>query len=476
VRTRVLAALAARLAHRSRRTAPGPSSAELTDEADRALVGTDDAVRTSDQELGFAVARCGEHAAAPFSAALQAARAELAAAFRLRQLADEGTPAGEQQRRAVLTEICARCAEANRLLDEQSEAFDRFQDLRARATRVLAEVEAHAAQQAARLGLSGQILGQLAGKYTSQAVEAVAANPGQAADRLEFATASLCQARQALTAAQAGQAAMHLQAAEAAADQASDLLDGVEHLEAELTQAMSALRAALRETDTDVAEAAELPAGRPAGGRADLASEAEAAVAIVRGQLDGGPFDPLAALRALEQVDGALDRELAGSRAGGDRRNRARAVLDQAMLVARSSVTTAGDFIDTRRGGVAAQARTRLAEAQRHFRQAIAVAQADPESALTEAQRADALGQEARTIAGQDVARFGCRQAGPVPGWDGFGAGLGGAILGGILTGSPPRPGSFGGTGSGESDGWQSAQATRSPDRQTPATSGTPGR
>ncbi len=437
----------------------GPALAELAADAAAALVGTDDAVRTSDSELGFAVARFGENQAKPFSAALTAARAELAAAFRLRQHLDDDAPASEAGQCAVLTEVIARCAEANRLLDQQAGAFDQFQDLAARAPRVLAEVDAHATQQTTRLDKSRQILGQLAAKYTAQAVAAVVANPDQAAERLDFAAGSLADARQALAADQSGRAAVFLQAAESAADQASDLLDGVEHMEAELTQAVSALSAALRELDTDIADATELPAGRDPSSRAGLAVATQAAVGTVRDQLDGGPFDALAALRALEQADATLDKALVSSRDERDRQLRATAVLDQAMLLARSSATAAEDFVNNRRGGVGAAARTRLAEAHRHYRLAIESEQADPESALSQAHRADTLARQARALAEQDVGQFHYSKPAATPGRGGFGANVGAAILGGILIdglaggggfglGGGLAPGSFGGTGS----------------------------
>ena len=54
--------------------------------------------------------------------------------------------------RSRLVAITAHCAEASRLLDEQSEAFDRLQDLEVRAPQLVAEVDAHVAQQSARVG------------------------------------------------------------------------------------------------------------------------------------------------------------------------------------------------------------------------------------------------------------------------------------------------------------------------------------
>jgi hypothetical protein len=414
----------------------GPSTAELAAQAASALVATDDAIKTSDQELGFAVARFGERAAAPFSAALKAARAEMAAAFKLRQLLDDDVPETEPVRRSMLTEISGRCDRANQILDEQSQAFDDLQDLEARAPQVLAEVDHHVTQQDARADRSEQTLTRLAAKYSDGAVATVTSSPGHARERLEFARGRLAAARQSLAADSAGDAAVSLQAAESAADQAEALLDGVGHLEAELTQAASALPTALREIDADIAEATALHAG-PSDGWAAVVARAQAAAAAAREQLAASqPFDPLGTLRQVEEAGAELDHSLGTAREKRDRQERARAVLDQAMLVARSSVTAAEDFITTRRGGVGAAARTRLAEAHRHFQQAIAAARDDPEAALAEAQHADVLGQQARSLAEQDVADFSHADHGPVISGGGFGAGFGGAILGGILVDS----------------------------------------
>ena len=424
------------LRRRDGRAANSPGGADTTEleaQAARALVETDDAIKTSDQALGFAVARFGEHAAAPFSVALQSARSELAEAFKLRQQLDDQAPEPRPANRKSLTEICRHCAEANRLLDDQSAAFDRLQDLEARAPEELFEVSHHVTQQSTRLDTSQRILEKLAARYTPEAVAIVASNPRQADKRLEFARASIDDARQALASDETGQAAVLLQAAELAADQVESLLDGIEHLESELTQAASALRAALREIDVEIAEAAAALASQ-ADDRAAAVTAAQAAASAVRDRLQSrAPFDTLPAVRDLAEADAALDHMLAGSRTERDRQDRATAVLDQLMLVARSAVTAAGDFITTRRGGVGATARTRLAEAHRHFREAIAFGQGDPEAAVGAALRADALAREARALAERDVAEFSYDEQDPLAG-----SRFGGAILGGILIDSRP--------------------------------------
>src|SRR5215469_16037594 len=164
VRTRVTAAVIAAVSPGRRRGGgigardelrppAGPIAERLGARASRALVATDDAVQTSEQELGFATARFGATTAAPFSAALESARAELGAAFRLHQQLDDGSPADDAARRAYLADIDAHCAEASQVLDEHSEAFDLLQDLESRAPQLLAEVDTHVAQQAARVSL-----------------------------------------------------------------------------------------------------------------------------------------------------------------------------------------------------------------------------------------------------------------------------------------------------------------------------------
>jgi hypothetical protein len=294
-------------------------------------------------------------------------------------------------------------------------------------------VSHHVTQQSTRLDTSQRILEKLAARYTPAAVAIVASNPRQADERLEFAQACIDDARQALASDETGRAAVLLQAAELAADQAESLLDGIEHLESELTQAASALRAALREIDVEIAEAAAVLASQ-ADDRAAAVTAAQAAASAVRDRLQSrAPFDALPAVRDLAEADAALDHMLAGSRTERDRQDRATAVLDQVMLVARSAVTAAEDFITTRRGGVGATARTRLAEAHRHFREAIANGQGDPEAAVSAALRADALAREARALAERDVAELSYDEQGPLAG-----SRFGGAILGGILIDSRP--------------------------------------
>jgi hypothetical protein len=274
----------------------------------------------------------------------------------------------------------------------------------------------------------------------------VASNPDEAVVRLEFAADCLARARQELAGGRSPTAARLLQAAEATADQATDLLNGIERRQAQLTQAASALPGAQRELQAEMAEAAASAADGRRHERATLVARARDVAASVRERQHAGPFDAVAALRELQQADAALDQALAGVRGEPASRQRARPVLDEAMLVARSSVAGAEEYVETRRGGVGATARTRLAEAHRHFRQAIGRLQEDPEGALAEALESDALAQQARSLAEDDVGRV----DGGLAGGPGTGTRLDTAILGGILVSNGRGalgPASFGGTG-----------------------------
>ncbi|MFG1809279.1 TPM domain-containing protein [Streptomyces sp. NPDC049040] len=439
---------------RARRYAPKPTPLpELDAQARQLLVATDDAVRTSQEDVGFAAAQFGDAAAQPFTEAVGYARDELTAAFRLRQKLDDAFPEDDAARRQMLDEILSRCTQANRRLDAESEAFDRLRAMEANAPQVLERAEAKAAALPGRIAAAESALAPLAAAYADSAIEPVAGHPAEARDRLEFAQASLDQARAAIG-TDHGRAAVFVRAAEGALDQATVLADSVTRRADELRAADGSLRAALAETDADLAEARGLlgagaegtPPGAGAPGKADLRgriARAEAVVADVRGELAAGRHDPIAGLRRVEEADAGLDETLAGAREQEVGERRARGLLDQALLAARSEVAAAHDVITTHRGAIGSRARTRLAEAERRLAQAEAAAATDASAALAHAQDADRLAREAQRLAQEDVGGFGAGAYGGRGGGAGMG-GMGGAMLGGIILGEL-----FGGGGGG---------------------------
>ncbi|MFE2290372.1 TPM domain-containing protein [Streptomyces sp. NPDC059452] len=425
---------------------------ELDARAKQVLVDTDDAVRTSEEELGFATAQFGEEAAKPFTEAVARAKDELTRSFRLRQQLDDAFPEDDPTRRRMLEEIISRCTAADEGLDTVAADFDRLRALERNAPEALAAVEATFRTLTGRVSAAEATVAGMRERYGDGVGAPVAGDVEQAKDRLVFATSALDRARQAVDATDHARAAVYIRAAEGAVGQAGTLIDAVDRRSAELGEAAGKLPGALTETETDLADARGLLEGTaPGASTADLRgriARAEAVLTTVREAMAAGPYDPVDALRRVEEADAALDEALAGAREREEGGRRARSLLDQAMLTARSAIGAAADYITTSRGAVGAEARTRLAEAQRRWERARQLSDGDDaQGALAEAQQADALARQALSLAEQDVRSFrGPR--GPGGGMRGGGGGMGGAVLGGIILG-----GLFGGGGGGGGGG-----------------------
>ncbi|HSU09306.1 MAG TPA: TPM domain-containing protein, partial [Pseudonocardia sp.] len=108
--------------------APGETTDDLAYHASSALIELDDAVQTSEHELGLAQTQFGDEAVRDFRSALEQSRAELVQAFALRQRIDDEKP-DEATRRNLLSQILHLSGTADQRLDAQSAAFDRLRDL-----------------------------------------------------------------------------------------------------------------------------------------------------------------------------------------------------------------------------------------------------------------------------------------------------------------------------------------------------------
>ena len=442
--------------------APGGVAAvptgQLKQQASSALVQTDDAIKTSEQELGFAIAQYGAEATGAFQTALDTARAQLSQGFTLQQRLDDLEPDTEEQRRAWYGEIIALCEKANAALDEQAADFDELRQLEQRAPEAAASVAREIAAVDARITDTEAILAALHKRYSEAALSTVADNPNQADARVTFAQNALTEANARLAAGEASAAAVGIRAAEDAADQAVLLLDAVERLGADLEAAAKGVGGMLRELETDLVQARALPAG--AGEAVDLPriiANTEREVAEAKQHLSAGRINPIELVQRLEASNEQMDAALKGVRDAQAQAQRAEAALSQTILAARSQVSAAEDFITARRGAVGAEARTRLAEAGRLVVQAEASRAADPAAALAAAHRANSLAAEAIAIARNDVNDFsgGGGGMGDMFGGGrtarGGGDGSLGAVLGGILIGQilGGGGGGFGGGGGG---------------------------
>jgi uncharacterized membrane protein YgcG len=449
---------------RRRRASPavsaGPGAAEvptaeLKREASSALIQTDDAIKTSGQEVGFAVAQYGVGAAEPFQAAVSTAAGKLREAFTLQQRLDDDEPDSEEQVRAWYRSIIALCAEANHDLDEQADAFDELRQLEANAPAAAAELDAELSAIDARLAQTGAAVQQLAGRYTATAIDTVSDNPEQAAERLTFAANALAEARNRLAAGEASTAAVGIRAAEEAIDQAKLLVDAVDRLAADLRAAEGGIPAMLADLDADLVAARALPGGGSAAVPGALA-ETERTLSEVRASLAAPPLNPIELVQRLEATNATMDAALQGARDAQLQAQRLQQALAQSMLAARSQVSAADDFITARRGAVGAEARTRLAEAARLTAQAESLVASDPAAALAVSHRAGSLAAEATAMARRDVDGFSTDDDDDFSDFFGGGGsrhggsnGSMGAVLGGILIGQILGGGGGGGFGGG---------------------------
>ncbi|CAM2964148.1 TPM domain-containing protein [Skermania piniformis] len=421
------------------------------------LVEIDNAVRTSSEELELARGEFGDEAVRPFVTALNHARAALARAFAIRQQLDDDQPETEQQQRDLLVELISRCGVADRELDARVDEFDGMRNLLINADQRLDALTRQSVDLSVRIPKSEATYTQLTQQYPASVLAPIASNVTMAKERAGFADQSLVHAREAvaLPAGKQGPAVPAIRAAESALTQAGTLLDAVDTAAGDIRTAVDTLPQVLDDAKADVAAATGLAAF---GG--DELARARAATETAIAQAD--PVNnPLGSYRAIVTADTALEQAVATA---GDRRQtdeRLRQQLAQALTAARAQVGAAADFIGTRRGAVDAEARTRLAEAQRNLDQAQQLQTSDPAQATRYAQAAADLGARALSSAQSDVRQWEAQRR------DSRG-GNNGAILGGIILDSVLRggfgsgshgnrwdtgghghsPGSFGGAGS----------------------------
>jgi hypothetical protein len=162
-----------------------------------------------------------------------------------------------------------------------------------------------------------------------------------------------------------------------------------------------------------------------------------------------GSTDPLGAFTRLTTADADLDRLLATVAEERETAARLSRAFDQALFTAQSRVRGVSDFIDTRRGSIGPEARTRLAEAVRQLQAAQDRKASNLTEAIAYANGAAALAAQAQSLANDDVrAAQQHYTSGYGGGGSDMGAVIGGIVIGNILSGAL-RGGFGGGFGGG---------------------------
>ncbi len=437
---------------------------EALDDLSRSMVvDVDNAMRTSSNELDMAIAEFGEQRTQPFTQAMKNAKATLSQAFTVRQQLDDDTPETPAQQRELLTRVIVSAARADRELESQREAFENMRDLVINASSRLDGLTQQYVELTTRLDPAAQRLAELHHDFDPAALASVSGNAAAAKELLEFADRNIGSAREAAGQTVSGQQTAlvdAVRAAESALGQARALLDAVDNAAGDIRHAIAGLSSLIADAQAGIERADELlkktqNSKSTHGGELMAARDAASrAVEYARG---GGSADPLGAFGRLTKADADLDEILttiAGEQANVERLRRS---YQQALFTAESRVRGVSDYIDTRRGIIGPDARTRIAEATRHLQAARDKGTTDVTEAIAHANAASTLAARAQSLANDDVQSaqqtYAGRQGSDV------GAMVGGIIIGDLLGGGMRggfggwSPTSYGGSPGSSSDG-----------------------
>ena len=465
-RRRRAAALAA-----ARRVDPTDANAlaevplQALDDLSRSMVvEVDNAVRTSSNELTLAVEEFGAGRTEPFSKAVNNAKAALSQAFTVRQHLDDDTALPAEQRRQLLTQVIVTAASADRELDAQTEAFEQLRNLVINAPSLLDGLTQQYVELTTRVAPTEQRLAELHNEFDDAALTSVSGNVATAKERLSFADRNIGSARdvasQSATAGQQSGLVDSFRAAESALGQARALLDAVDSAADDIRRAIAELPSVMAEVQAGVEHAnqqLQKTQKTKSSHTTELVAARDAATRALDSARGAGGVDPLSAFVRLTQADTVLDRLLAtvaAEEANADRLNRA---FEQALFTAESRVHGVSEYIDTRRGSIGADARTRLEEAKRQLQAARDKKSTNLGEAIAHANAASTLAAQSQSLANADVQTAQRAYARSQRGSD-TGALIGGIIVGDLLNGGLRggldswSPTSFGGS-SGGSDG-----------------------
>lgn len=422
--------------------------AVLATRARSALVSADERIRLTSDELGFAEAELGHDATRGLSEALAAVRVHMGEAFRLHQLNHDHIPDTPEELRTRNARIVQLCDWAEDLLDQHTSALAEKIARARRAPEIIAGVRGDIELLRARIPQARDTVDRLAARYAPEALDQVKVNPAEAEQLLGFAEHSAGVAERRREAGQREQANLALEASTESVRRAAALLDAVETFEVEALRAESTLAAIVEDSRGDVAVALKEPHS-PAV--ADAIAKLQAALAALPPV--GVNTDPFTHLDRLREANSGLDAAIAAARARAARPIPPLEHVHHAIDDADRQLAVARDVIAGHRGWIGADARTRLAEAERiradldHFlggpAATITVIDEDHrEQAMGMARRVAYLAGEALQLARRDIDSS--RPQGPDqwggPGWGGGrrsgGSDVMGGILGGLVIGS----------------------------------------
>ncbi|RZI94612.1 MAG: hypothetical protein EOO67_04295 [Microbacterium sp.] len=422
------------------REARAVEDAVISRRAGSALVAADERIRTISDELVYAEAELGPDATRPMKDALAAVRQHLSEAFHLHQLLHDEIPDTSEEIRTRSARILQLCEWAEDLLDDRSEALAKPIERARRAPEIIAGIRADVERLTTRLPQVKTTIERLTSRYSEEALRKVAGNHAEASQLLEFALHGAEVSERRRDAGQREQANLALETAIEAVRRATTLIEAVDGYEVEALRAESTLDAIVIDSRDDLATAKDV-ATVPEVARAMATLEKELGALAPSGTLT----DPFEELTRLREANAALDTAVAKARERAARPVIPESHVRHAIDDADRQLGVARSVISGHRGWIGADARTRLAEAERiridlNWASGPTIPEDDREKALTDARRCGMLAAEALQLAQRDIDSSRPQDGPP---WGGQGGGrrgggsdLMGGILGGLVIGS----------------------------------------
>ncbi|MDT0156456.1 TPM domain-containing protein [Microbacterium sp. ARD32] len=241
--------------------------------AARLLVRADEAVKTSEQELGFVTAEYGEETTAEFTSVLEECRARLDHGFQLLQKLEDAIEDTPAQTRAWTDEIIALCAQIDRDLDARTQRLASLRALAQGSAKTLARLQT-ARDEAAHLQQdAAQRLDALRAAFPPAALVGVTGNADEIGDRLRDADAQLAALEKAVKAHRAKAISDAVHEIERLLAEATALRDAVKAQ----ADALAAGAAGSGAAGADAAQKSTLELARAAVHAADLSAQARPA-------------------------------------------------------------------------------------------------------------------------------------------------------------------------------------------------------
>ncbi|QAY73117.1 hypothetical protein ET445_06905 [Agromyces protaetiae] len=369
------------------------------------IVRADEAVRDARREVAYADAQFGTARSAPLREAVDRAEALLKDAFILQQRLDDAMPDTAAERRAWSTRISDGCRSAISLVED---ALAQVAAARGAERAVPSELPVLAAQLdglGRRCDAVDATIDRLGEKFAPESLAAARSDAARARAAVDAAKGVLDEASD-LARSGAAPVADKLARAGALAEEAERFASAAERVEPDLAGVVDEARQAAATLEADLAsargerdaltagtDAAEPGVAAAAVALGQVAAEASALLAQAQPALD----DPALRRDRLRAAQDRLEVARADARRASGRLDGARQALSGALAIAEGQIRVASGLVDRGRGSVGADARTRLAEAERQL--VIARQEPDPVAALDAARRAAACAADAEALA-----------------------------------------------------------------------------